>query len=68
MNFTFRPGQNVNGVCGVKPTVGLVSRAGIVPISADQDTAGPMCRSVTDCAAMLTSVCEMAGHDLVTLF
>lgn len=53
--------SNVNGVCGIKPTVGLVSRAGIVPISADQDTAGPMCRSVTDCAAMLTVI---AGPDL----
>ncbi len=54
--------SNVNGICGVKPTVGLVSRAGIVPISADQDTAGPMCRSVTDCASMLTVI---AGADPV---
>ena len=42
------------GVVGIKPTLGLVSRAGIVPISAAQDTAGPMARSVADAAALLT--------------
>jgi amidase len=42
------------GVVGIKPTLGLVSRSGIVPISAAQDTAGPMARSVTDAAAMLS--------------
>jgi amidase len=41
-------------VVGIKPTLGLVSRAGIVPISAAQDTAGPMARSVADAAALLT--------------
>ncbi len=45
---------------GVKPTVGLVSRSGIVPISASQDTAGPMTRTVGDAAALLTA---MAGVD-----
>ncbi len=50
----------VNGIVGFKPTVGLVSRSGIVPISASQDTAGPMTRSVRD-AAVLMSV--MAGRD-----
>jgi amidase len=49
-----------NGIVGFKPTVGLVSRTGIIPISASQDTAGPMTRSVRD-AAMLLSV--MAGRD-----
>jgi amidase len=49
-----------NGVVGVKPTVGLVSRAGIVPISEVQDTAGPFARNVTD-AAILLSV--MQGTD-----
>ena len=44
------------GVVGVKPTVGLVSRAGIVPISASQDTAGPMARTVTDAALLLTAL------------
>jgi amidase len=48
------------GVVGIKPTLGLVSRTGIVPISAEQDTAGPMARSVADAAAMLTA---MSGQD-----
>ena len=48
------------GTVGIKPTVGLVSRSGIVPISAAQDTAGPMTRTVADAAALLT---VMAGHD-----
>ena len=42
-----------NGLVGIKPTVGLVSRSGIIPISHSQDTAGPMCRSVADAAALL---------------
>lgn len=50
----------VNGVVGLKPTVGLVSREGILPISFSQDTAGPMTRSVADAAALLTA---MAGRD-----
>ena len=45
--------SSINGVVGVKPTVGLVSRAGIVPIAHTQDTAGPMARTVADAAAML---------------
>ena len=52
--------SNVNGLVGIKPTVGLVSRAGIVPISASQDTAGPMCRSVRDAAIVLGVI---AGRD-----
>jgi amidase len=43
----------LNGVVGIKPTVGLTSRTGVVPISASQDTVGPMARSVADAAAML---------------
>ncbi|WP_293902185.1 amidase [Phenylobacterium sp.] len=50
----------LNGVVGLKPTVGLVSRTYIVPISAEQDTAGPMTRTVADAAALLT---VMAGSD-----
>src|SRR4029453_12690065 len=42
-----------NGVVGIKPTLGLVSRDGILPITADQDTAGPLARTVTDEAIML---------------
>jgi amidase len=44
---------SMNGIVGLKPTVGLVSRAGIVPISASQDTAGPMARTVADAALLL---------------
>lgn len=51
----------VNGIVGIKPTVGLVSRSGIIPISHSQDTAGPMARTVADAAALLTA---MAGTDL----
>ena len=43
----------MNGLVGVKPTVGLVSRAGIIPLSSSQDTAGPMARSVRDAAVLL---------------
>jgi len=49
-----------NGIVGVKPTVGLLSRSGIFPISSTQDTAGPMARSVRD-AAILLGV--LAGDD-----
>ena len=48
------------GIVGIKPTVGLVSRAGIIPISHTQDTAGPMCRTVADAAAVLA---VLAGPD-----
>lgn len=50
----------VNGIVGIKPTVGLVSRRGIVPISHSQDTAGPMATRVSEAAALLTA---MAGPD-----
>jgi amidase len=52
--------SNNCGLVGIKPTIGLVSRAGIVPISHTQDTAGPMCRTVTDAAILLTA---LAGPD-----
>ena len=48
------------GIVGIKPTVGLVSRAGVIPISHTQDTAGPMARTVADAAALLTA---LAGAD-----
>jgi len=51
---------SVNGVVGLKPTVGLVSRRGIIPVSATQDTAGPIGRTVADVAALLGA---MAGVD-----
>jgi amidase len=50
----------VNGLVGIKPTVGLVSRRGIIPIAASQDTAGPMARTVGDAAMLLTAI---AGAD-----
>lgn len=52
--------SSANGLVGVKPTVGLVSRTGIIPISRTQDTAGPMARTVADAAALLEA---MAGPD-----
>ena len=52
--------SSLNGVVGLKPTVGLVGRSGIIPISHTQDTAGPMVRTVADAAAMLT---PLAGPD-----
>ncbi len=52
--------SSVNGLVGLKPTVGLVSRTHVIPISKTQDTAGPMARSVADAALLLTA---MAGSD-----
>ncbi len=52
--------SSANGLVGIKPTVGLVGRSGIVPISAVQDTAGPMARTVAEAAALLTG---MTGRD-----
>lgn len=52
--------SSVSGLVGLKPTVGLVSRTGIIPISVSQDTAGPMARAVADVAMLLTA---MAGVD-----
>lgn len=51
---------SATGIVGLKPTVGLVSRAGIIPISHTQDTAGPLCRTVADAAVLLGA---MAGPD-----
>src|ERR1700678_80925 len=52
--------SSTNGIVGIKPTVGLVSRSGIIPISISQDTAGPMARTVRDVAILLS---VMAGVD-----
>jgi amidase len=49
---------SVNGVVGIKPTVGLVGRSGIVPISHSQDTAGPLARTVRDAAILLAAMAE----------
>ena len=58
---------SVNGIVGIKPTVGLVSRSGIIPISATQDTAGPMARTVTDAAILLGGMIGIDENDAVTL-
>ena len=57
---------SANGVVGIKPTVGLVSRDGIIPITADQDTAGPIARTVTDAAIMLGVIAGYDPHDAAT--
>jgi amidase len=54
------------GIVGLKPTVGLVSRAGIIPISASQDTAGPMARTVADAAALLGAMTGVDPGDAAT--
>ena len=58
---------SVNGIVGIKPTVGLVSRSGIIPISKTQDTAGPMARTVTDAAILLGVIAAIDPDDDVTL-
>ena len=58
---------SVNGIVGIKPTVGLVSRSGIIPISKTQDTAGPMARTVTDAAILLGVMAGVDQDDAVTL-
>jgi amidase len=58
--------SNNCGLVGFKPTLGLVSRSGIVPIAHSQDTAGPMCRSVTDAAILLTAIAGADPSDAAT--
>jgi amidase len=55
-----------NGIAGIKPTVGLVSRAGIIPISHGQDGAGPMCRTVRDAAILLGALTGVDPADAAT--
>ncbi len=57
---------NACGIVGFKPTVGLVSRAGIIPIAHSQDTAGPLCRTVADAAALLTVLAGVDPRDPAT--
>ena len=57
---------NVNGIVGFKPTRGLVSRDGIVPIAHSQDTAGPMTRTVADAALLLTVLAATDTRDIAT--
>jgi len=58
--------SGVNGIVGIKPTVGLVSRAGIVPIAHSQDTAGPMARTVADAATLLGALTGVDTDDSAT--
>ena len=58
--------SSINGIVGIKPTVGLLSRSGIIPISHTQDTAGPMARTVRDAAIMLGALTGVDDDDTVT--
>ena len=58
---------SMNGVVGIKPTIGLVSRTGIIPISATQDTSGPLARTVTDAAILLNAMTGMDPKDESTV-
>src|SRR5882724_7781582 len=57
---------NANSLVGLKPTLGLIRRAGIIPIAHSQDTAGPMCRSVTDAAILLGALTGVDPRDPAT--
>ncbi|MBS1517870.1 MAG: amidase [Bacteroidetes bacterium] len=57
---------SVNGIVGIKPTVGLLSRSGIIPISVTQDTAGPMARTVADAAVLLSVLTGTDPDDIIT--
>ncbi|HET9180124.1 MAG TPA: amidase [Terriglobia bacterium] len=59
--------SSINGLVGIKPTVGLVSRSGVVPISHTQDTAGPMARTVADAAILLGAMSGVDSLDKATL-
>ena len=58
--------SSVNGIVGIKPTVGLVGRSGIVPIAHSQDTAGPMARTVADAVALLGALTGTDPRDAIT--
>jgi amidase len=58
--------SSVCGVVGIKPTVGLTSRAGVIPISHTQDTVGPICRTVADAAAVLAALTGVDPRDPAT--
>ena len=58
--------SGINGIVGIKPTLGLWSRKGIIPIAHSQDTAGPMARTVTDAALLLGALAEFDPEDAET--
>jgi amidase len=59
--------SNVNSLVGIKPTVGLISRTGIIPVAHTQDTAGPMARTVTDAATLLGAMIGQDSSDEITV-
>jgi amidase len=59
--------SSINGIVGIKPTLGLLSRSGIIPIAHSQDTAGPMTRTVADAALLLTVMAGIDSADSATL-
>ena len=59
--------SGVNGIVGIKPTLGLVSRSGIIPIAHSQDTAGPMARTVRDAAILLSAMTGVDADDPASL-
>jgi amidase len=58
--------SSINGIVGIKPTVGLISRSGVIPISHTQDTAGPMARTVRDAAILLGALAGVDPRDKAT--
>ena len=58
--------SSANGIVGIKPTLGLVSRAGVIPIAHSQDTAGPMARTVRDAAMVLNAIAGIDARDGAT--
>ena len=58
--------SSINGIVGIKPTLGLVSRSGIIPIAHSQDTAGPMARTVADAAILLNAMVGVDKNDSIT--
>ena len=58
--------SSINGLVGIKPTLGLISRHGIIPIAHSQDTAGPMTRTVADAALLLTALAGIDTRDAAT--
>jgi amidase len=59
--------SSINGIVGIKPTVGLISRSGIIPIAHSQDTAGPMARTVRDAAILLGVLAASDAEDKATI-
>lgn len=55
--------SSINGIVGIKPTLGLISRSGIIPIAHSQDTAGPMARTVRDAALLLSAMTGLDPND-----